>query len=283
MRLTRLDHAIEPALRRRPASTPARPAPGTCIDAERRRREGHAQAPLPDGRRNPRLADRLARPASICRRSTRCTASASKTPSPPRPSVRLRRRKPTSPTRPPRHVQVVPAEGTDQAGRQGRTTASSLTTPTGQKLGAATDAEVHASPAAARSTADGTFTAASEPKHSGVIVTADVGGVQGHGPHAHRAAAAVDVRLQRHADRHAEPGVEEARRRTADHLDRRSLSPQGSRRRRRQGDGQSDDHPEGNAQPKLDGPDRPARLHDPSRSARREKTRSKEPSCPTWA
>ena len=72
--------------------------------------------------------------------------------------------------------------------------------------------------------AEGTFMADSSARHVAATVSATVDGVSRLRPRADRAAAALEVRLQRR------PG--------ADHLGRRALPPRGPRRRRREGDGQ---------------------------------------------
>lgn len=75
------------------------------------------------------------------------------------------------------HVQVVPAEGLIKPGDKVNYRVVAYNAK-GQKVEASTAPKFTVS-GGGEIAADGTFTAASEPNHSGIIVTADVGGVQG--------------------------------------------------------------------------------------------------------
>lgn len=74
-------------------------------------------------------------------------------------------------------VQVVPAEGIIKPGDKVQFKAYFYNAK-GQKIGPATDAKFTVS-GGGEMAADGTFTASSEPKHAGVIVTCEAGGVKG--------------------------------------------------------------------------------------------------------
>jgi hypothetical protein len=75
------------------------------------------------------------------------------------------------------HVQVVPGEGLIRPGEKVQYRAY-LYNAAGQKLGPAMDAKFSVS-GGGEIAADGAFTASSGPVHSGVIVTAEAGGVKG--------------------------------------------------------------------------------------------------------
>lgn len=77
----------------------------------------------------------------------------------------------------PAWVQVVPAEGLIKPGEKVQFRAA-LFNAAGQLIGPATDAKFTVS-GGGEIAADGTFTAASEPKHSGVIITCEAGGIKG--------------------------------------------------------------------------------------------------------
>lgn len=77
----------------------------------------------------------------------------------------------------PAQLQIVPAEGIIKPGDKVAFKAY-LYNAKGQKIGPATDAKFTVS-GGGEIAADGTFTAASEAKHSGIIITCEAGGVKG--------------------------------------------------------------------------------------------------------